>query len=148
MNCCAIVAVVVALAADSILAQATQSATDLALDVYDTCLKDFNTNCVKPKAMHWFKVAVKQNEILLTDQLSLVRTGGVVTNEQRSLQPEERIFENIENFLNNHALRIRAPEYFQSAEGRSLLPDFLMNSPLTNGAIIPLTDASSSESEF
>lgn len=134
---------VVALTATGALAQAPQqqSATDLAFDMYHSCLKDFSTSCVKPKAMRWFNEALKQDEIAITDKLSIVRTGKIVEGtQQRAMDAQERMFDEIDNFLATHALRIKAPEYFQTAEARSMVPDFLLNNALTKGAVVPLAE--------
>lgn len=133
---------VVALAATGALAQAPQqSATDLAFDMYHSCLKDFSTSCVQPKAMRWFSEALRQDEISITDKLSIVRTGKIVEGtQQRAMDSQERMFQEIDNFLATHALRIKAPEYFQSAEARAMVPGFLLNNALTKGAIVPLAE--------
>lgn len=145
MNRFIVAVLAVALTASGALAaqqamQPTQSATDLAFDMYRSCLKDFSTSCVKPKAMQWFNTALQQDEIMITDKLSVVRTGRIVSNSQRAMDAQERMFQEIDNFLATHALRIKAPEYFQSAEARSLVPDFLLNNALTRGGIVPLAE--------
>ncbi|GBP13601.1 hypothetical protein EVAR_72312_1 [Eumeta japonica] len=118
-----------------------QSASDLAFDMYHSCLKDFSAKCVQPKAMRWFNEALKRDEILITDQLSIVRTAKLnEETQQRALDADERMFNEIDNFLATHALRIKAPEYFQSAEARSMVPDFLLNNALTQGAVVPLAE--------
>ncbi|XP_062124595.1 uncharacterized protein LOC133837752 [Drosophila sulfurigaster albostrigata] len=118
---------------------ATQSATQLALDLYNGCLKDLSISCVRPKALQWFNAAMQQPEVKLTERLSIVRTSE--TGASRSLNAEQQMFDNIDNYLGSHALRIQAPEYFRSSEARSLVPDFLMENPLTQGGIVPLAPA-------
>lgn len=132
----------VALIATGAAAQASeQSATDLAFDMYHSCLKDFSTSCVQPKAMRWFSEALRKDEIVITDKLSIVRTGTINDDQQeRAMDSEERMFYDIDKFLATHALRIKAPEYFQSPEARSLVPDFLLNNALTQGAVVPLAE--------
>lgn len=119
--------------------QAPQSAAQLALDMYNGCLKDLSVSCVRPKALQWFNAALQQPEVRITERLSIVRTSEKV--ESRSLNPEERLFDNIDSYLGSHSLRIQAPEYFRSSEARSLVPDFLMENPLTQGGVIPLAAA-------
>lgn len=138
-----VVVLSVALIAGSCVAQTPRSATDLAFDMYHSCLKDFSTSCVKPKAMQWFDDVLAQNEIILTDKLSIVRTSNpAVPMKQRSSDSQEGIFDNIDEFLATHALRIQAPDYFRSTEARSLIPDFLMDNALTRGALVPLGERS------
>lgn len=123
--------------------QTPRSATDLTYDMYHTCLKDFDVSCVRPKALQWFDNVVSQNEIQITDSVSIVRTGMVPQTEtRRSVDPQEEMFDNIDNFLATHALRVKAPEFFASDEARSFIPDFLMDNALTKGAVVPLTERS------
>lgn len=134
---------VAAMATEGSSNMALQSATDLAFDMYHSCLKDFSTSCVKPKAMRWFNEALQQDQIQITDKLSIVRTGVIAAQQQqtqRAMNSQERMFQEIDNFLATHALRIKAPEYFRTAEARSLVPGFLLNNALTKGAVVPLAE--------
>jgi len=119
--------------------RAPQTATQLALDMYHGCLKDLSVSCVRPKALQWFNSALQQPEVRITERLSILRTSEKV--ESRSLNPEERLFDDIDGYLASHSLKIQAPEYFRSPEARSLVPDFLMSNPLTQGGVIPLAAA-------
>ncbi|XP_036325216.1 uncharacterized protein LOC118738398 [Rhagoletis pomonella] len=118
----------------------TRSATDLAFDMYNSCLKDFSTSCVQPKAMQWFNQALQQDEIQITDKLSIVRTSRVEPIQQRSYDPQEQMFNDIDNFLATHALRVRAPEFFSTEEARSYVPDFLFSNALTKDSVVPLAE--------
>ncbi|KAH8360067.1 hypothetical protein KR093_010431, partial [Drosophila rubida] len=122
--------------------QVPQSATQLALEMYNGCLKDLSISCVRPKALQWFNAAMQQPEVKLTERLSIVRTSETVANSaSRSLSAEQQMFDSIDSYLGSHALRIQAPEYFRSSEARSLVPDFLMENPLTQGGLVPLSTA-------
>ncbi|XP_037943384.1 uncharacterized protein LOC119676221 [Teleopsis dalmanni] len=145
MNKFGLVFVVALTALSSTTAQSPRSATDLAFDMYNGCLKDFSTSCVKPKAMQWFNQAINQDEIFVTDKLSIVRTGQIEPVEQRAINDEETMFDDIDNFLATHALRIKAPEYFKTPEARSYVPDFLLNNALTKGAVVPLAERNSNQ---
>lgn len=136
----------------------TPSATQLALDMYHGCLKDLSISCVRPKALQWFNAALQQNEVRLTDRLSVVRTA-----QQQQQQPEassstgraqnaeqqqqQQLFDSIDSYLASHALRIQAPEYFRSSEARALVPDYLLQNPLTQGGLIPLGAANEGKSD-
>ncbi|ALC46817.1 Osi18 [Drosophila busckii] len=127
--------------------QLPQSATQLALDMYHGCLKDLSVSCVRPKALQWFNAALQQPEVKLTDRLSIVRTtqqlpvAAADADSARLLSPEQRMFNNIDSYLASHSLRIRAPEYFRSSEARAFVPDFLLQNPLTQGGLVPLSAA-------
>lgn len=126
------------------------TARSLARDIYHDCLKDLHTDCVETKVMDWLRRSLRQNEVILSDNLSIVRTGKQKPLSKKSplkgLNEQEQIIENVEQFLETHSLRIRAPEYFQTAEARSLMPSFILNNPLTRGALVPLTDSDSHQS--
>lgn len=127
--------------------QTPQSAAQLAMDMYHSCLKDLSISCVRPKALHWFNTALQQPEVRLTERLSIVRTSPEpeASGKSRALNDDEQMFENIDSYLGSHALRIQAPEYFRSSEARALVPDFLMENPLTQGGIVPLATANEGE---
>lgn len=139
------IVIVVALTASATYAGTTQvsptrSATDLAFDMYNSCLKDFSTSCVQPKAMQWFNQVLQQDEIQITDKLSIVRTSRVQPIQQRSYNAEEQLFNDIDNFLATHALRVRTPEFFSTEEARSYMPNFLFSNALTKDSVVPLAE--------
>lgn len=132
----------------------TPSATQLALDMYHGCLKDLSISCVRPKALQWFNAALQQNEVRLTDRLSVVRTAQqqpeASSTTGRALnaeQHQQQLFDRIDSYLASHALRIQAPEYFRSSEARALVPDYLLQNPLTQGGLIPLGAANEGKSD-
>lgn len=132
--------------APSAAQQAPQSAAQLALDMYHSCLKDLSISCVRPKALQWFNTALQQPEVRLTERLSIVRTAQPeASDKSRALNADEQMFDSIDQYLGSHALRIQAPEYFRSSEARALVPDFLMENPLTQGGIVPLATANEGE---
>lgn len=132
--------------APSAAQQTPQSAAQLALDMYHSCLKDLSISCVRPKALQWFNTALQQPEVRLTERLSIVRTTQPeVSGKARAVNADEQMFDSIDQYLGNHALRIQAPEYFRSSEARALVPDFLMENPLTQGGIVPLATANEGE---
>lgn len=132
--------------APSAAQQAPQSAAQLALDMYHSCLKDLSISCVRPKALQWFNTALQQPEVRLTERLSIVRTTqSEASDKSRALNADEQMFDSIDQYLGSHALRIQAPEYFRSSEARALVPDFLMENPLTQGGIVPLATANEGE---
>ncbi|EDW84596.1 uncharacterized protein Dwil_GK13051 [Drosophila willistoni] len=119
--------------------QPATSAAELALDMYHSCLKDLSISCVRPKALQWFNAALQQPEVKLTNRLSIIRTTEQAGAEAKSSTGRsQQMFDDIDNYLSSHALRIQAPEYFHSSEARALVPDFLMENPLTQGGVIPL----------
>lgn len=138
-----VVALVATVALSGCSAQ-QQSATDLALDIYRDCLRGFSTSCVRPKALQWISDVADQDEIKITNLMSVVRTN-------RDLPPPAiqgprdvrfQLFERIEKFLNTHAVKITPPAFFRSQEARSMIPDALLESGLTTEVNVPLGETS------
>ncbi|XP_055383149.1 uncharacterized protein LOC129613201 [Condylostylus longicornis] len=129
-----------------------KSAIDLALEIYSSCLKDFKVNCIKPKALSWLSKAVQQDEIKITNELTIVRTGedngfDFDKQQQRSGKRDARLelFDKIDSFLATHSLKINAPEFLKSSEARSFIPNSYLEGGLTQGVEIPLTDGNAVE---
>lgn len=120
------------------------TARHLVYDIYQGCLKDLQVDCVDGKVSNWLRRSLHQNEVLLSDNLSIIRTGKR-KHLPANLTEQEQMVEDIDQFLNTHSLRIRAPEFFQTPEARSLMPNFILDNPLTKGAVVPLTDAQDNE---
>ena len=119
-------------------------ASDVILDMYDTCLGQLSTGCVKPKALAWLTAASLSDEIKITNDLSIVRTSAdndVEQSSQRSTDPLATMLNGVENFLHTHSIRISAPEFLKSEEARAFMATNEIGSeetiemPLVNGNI-------------
>lgn len=137
-----VTALVVVLASSSVISAELPTATDVAVDIYHSCLSEWSTSCVKPKALQWISEAVKLNEFKVTEDLSIVRTGQdepVDFNQQRSEDnPMIELFDKFDSFLTSHSLRLNAPKALQSEEARSLIPESYRADGLAVGLQIPL----------
>lgn len=143
---------VVALVATVALSECSaqqQSATDLAFDIYRGCLRDFSTSCVRPKALQWINSVADKDEIKITNLMSVVRTN-------RDLPPPAiqgprdvrfQLFENFDNFLNTHAVKITPPAFFRSEDARSMIPDALLETGLASEMNVPLAGTSTGITE-
>lgn len=142
-----VVAVVATLALSGCSAQ--QSATDLAVDIYRTCLKDFSTSCVRPKALQWISNVAEQDEIKITNLMSVVRTTRDVPPPaiQGPRDARFQLFERLDNFLNTHAVKITPPAFFRSQEARSMIPDSLLETGLAKEVNVPLGGTSTGLTE-
>lgn len=101
----------------------TSSAVQLAQDIFDTCLSQYSTGCVRPKALRWMRTVINSDEIKITEDLSVVRTGAADGAEQqqqgRSSDARFDLFEKIDSFLATHSLRMTPPAVLKTPEARA-----------------------------
>ncbi|KAL1401354.1 hypothetical protein pipiens_006673 [Culex pipiens pipiens] len=127
-----------------------RSAADLAVDIYRTCLDDMNLKCAKSKALSWMSKVAEQDEIQITDSLTLVRTGveddevPEVKEQQRS-NPAVNLLNKIDGFLSTHALKMSVPEVLKSEEARAYIPNSLLKGGLAEELTVPLTEGNVAE---
>lgn len=121
-----------AAAACTAAVQTPASAVEAVQDMFDTCLSQLSTSCVRPKALRWIGAVADSDVIQITDDLSVVRTGGAeaANDEQRSSGVE--LFDRIDSFLATHSLRMNVPAILKTAEARSFGSEQLgLDAPLT-----------------
>ncbi|XP_053681376.1 uncharacterized protein LOC128732229 [Anopheles nili] len=131
-----------------------RSATDLATDIYRTCLaSEHGLKCAKVKALAWMAAVSDQDEIPLTDSLTIVRTSTdqeqpseeqPTSSEQRGNGPA-RLLERIDAFLATHALRMVPPAALQSEQARAYIPDVLLQGGLADNLVVPLAEGNAAE---
>ncbi|XP_065076961.1 uncharacterized protein Osi18 [Ochlerotatus camptorhynchus] len=131
-------------------AQQTRSAADVAVEIYKTCLADVNMKCVKSKALSWLTTVAEQDEIKITNALTIIRTGTddeeapEVKDQQRS-NKVVHLLNKIDGFLSTHALKMGVPEVLQSEEARAYIPDSLMRGGLAEELVVPLAEGNVAE---
>ena len=127
---------------------ANTSAGDLIKDIYKSCISQYSTSCVKPKALAWISQSINNDEIKINDELSIIRTGDdVLKAEERSDEPTIALFDKIDSFLSTHALRVGAPDILKT-EARTYVPEPLLKGGLTNGLVIPLVQGNADEGKI
>ena len=122
------------------------SAAELITDIYKTCLSQYSTKCVKPKALAWISHAVNQDKIRINSDLSVIRIaeeefGG----EARSINPIVNLFDRVDSFLSTHSLRIEAPQILKNEEARSYIPESFLKGGLAQGLEVPLVEGNAVE---
>lgn len=128
---------------------ADRSASDLAGDMYNSCLSQLSVSCVRPKALAWISEVSQQNKIRITDDLSIIRTAeDEEVPEQRSGDATSAFFDKVESFLATHSLKVEVPQILKLKEARSMIPEMFLSGGLSNGLIVPLSDQSPAEGEF
>lgn len=129
-----LVALLAAVVVCTAAVQTPVSAVEAVQDMYETCLSQLSTSCVRPQALRWIGAVADSDVIQITDDLSVVRTGTVkeaVKDEQRS-SSNAVLFDQIDNFLATHALRMNVPAILKTAEARSFGSEQLgLDTPLT-----------------
>lgn len=139
---CAIIVCSTCYAADSDV-----SAADVMTDIYTSCLSQYSTACVKPKALAWISSAVKSRQIKITEDLSIIKTDNEDTidfSQQRSGDPRVELFDKIDSFLASHSIRINAPQILKTQEARSFVADY-PDLNLEQSLELPLTDGNVAE---
>lgn len=134
--------VAVLLVATTSYTTALPSAAEVAQDIFQSCLSELSTSCVKPKSLAWLSSAVQESEIKITEDLSIVRTAEDVPaaeNEQRS---GAELFDQIDGFLATHSVRVNAPAILRTAEARAFGSDKL---GLDTSLVVPLAEGNAVE---
>jgi Protein of unknown function (DUF1676) len=122
------------------------SAAELITDIYKSCLSQYSTSCVKPKALSWISHAVNQDTVRLTNDLTIIRTGeDEFGTSARSANPIVNLFDKVDSFLTSHSLRIETPQILKNAEARAYIPDGLMDGGLAQGLEVPLVEGNAVE---
>lgn len=117
------------------------SATELVTDIYKSCLSQYSTSCVKPKALSWISHAIHQDKIRISDDLSIIRTSEEEAfSEARSANPVVNLFDKVDSFLTSHSLRVEVPQLLKNEEARSYLPDSFLHGGLAEGLQVPLVE--------
>lgn len=122
------------------------SASQLLSEIFESCVKEYSTSCIKPKALAWISHAVNQDKIKITDELSIIRTGeDEFDTTPRSANPIVNLFDKLDSFLSSHSLRIEAPQILKEEEARSLVPRSLLKGGIVDGLQVPLVEGNAVE---
>lgn len=122
------------------------SAAQLITDIYKTCISQYSTSCVKPKALAWISHAVNQDNIRINDDLTIIRTSEEEFGEgARSANPIINLFDRVDSFLSSHSLRIEAPQLLKTDEARAYIPESFANGGLAQGLQVPLVEGNAVE---
>lgn len=126
------------------------SASELITDIYSSCISQFSTSCVKPKALAWISHAVNQDTIKITEDLSIIRTGDdeFDTESRAAGSPVIGLFDKIDSFLSSHSLRVETPEILRSNEARAYIPRSLLSGGIAEGLQLPLVEGNAVEGQF
>ena len=129
----------------------SESASEVILDIYNSCVSKYSFTCVKPKALSWISQAVNQDVIKVTNDLSIVKTGDNEpsdANDERSQSPTVDLFNKIDSFLSTHTLKVEVPELLKTKEAREAVPESYLKGGLAEGLQVPLVAGNVAEGKF
>lgn len=146
--CCFVVAALTVVVISINGCACTSSASDMMVDIYESCLSQYSMGCVKPKALAWISTAINSREIKITEDLSIIKTGNedpIDFNQQkRSGDPRVELFDKIDSFLASHSVRISAPSILKTDEARAFVGDQDLEQKLE----LPLAEGNVAEGIF
>lgn len=121
-------------------------------DIYSTCLVRLNTDCVQPKAIEWLNKVIEKREIRITDDLSIVKNGSAVVDEEQlevegARSAEVNIISKVDEFLATHYLNIRYPKSIINDNVPSFMVSYL-NRFVPEGMQVPFEEGTANEGNF
>ena len=126
------------------------SAADVLSDIYQTCLSSFSLKCAKPKALSWISRVSGDDEIKLTNKISIVKTSEPEVDrdsfESRS-DNTLNILNKVDSFLATHALKMGVPELLETEEAKAYIPESYLKGGLAEGVVVPLSTGNVQEGE-
>lgn len=123
-----------------------KKATDVFLDIYKSCLSQYSVGCVKPKALAWISDVVRSQEIQITDDLVIVKTGQddpVSFNQEGRSNIYVELLDKLDGFVATHSIRMTAPKVLLSQEARSFIPNEIAD--LATPLEVPLSEGNAVE---
>ncbi|XP_058115807.1 uncharacterized protein LOC131288097 [Anopheles ziemanni] len=133
----------------------SRSAADVAQDIYRSCLtSEHGLKCAKVKALAWMASVAEQDEIAITDSMTVVRTGTEdpeaptevpADHQQQRAYGAVQMLNKIDSFLATHALKLTPPSVLRSEEARAYIPESLRQGGLADDLVIPLTEGNVAE---
>lgn len=111
-------------------ASAHYSATNLVRNIYSECLSQYSVECVKPRTLQWISQVANDEEIKITEDLSIVRTGTIDDDEEvdprMAKEPTYQIFDKVDRFLQTHTLKVKVPEEITRSAASEYVPRSLL----------------------
>ncbi|KOB70970.1 Osiris 18 [Operophtera brumata] len=106
------------------------SASNLARNIYDDCLSQYSVECVKPRTLQWISQVANNDEIKITNDLSIVRTATLEEDSnvdpRMAKEPTYAIFDKVDSFLQTHTLRVKVPEEITKSAASEYVPRSLL----------------------
>lgn len=105
------------------------SASRLVRNIYNECLSQYSVECVKPRTLEWISRVANDEEIRITDDLSIVRQAIIedeAVDPRMAKEPALAIIDSVDKFLQTHSVRVKVPEEIASSAASEYVPRSLL----------------------
>ncbi|GBP51255.1 hypothetical protein EVAR_48348_1 [Eumeta japonica] len=126
------------------------SASRLVQNIYRECLSEYSIACVRPRTLEWMARVANDDEIKITEDLTIYRTGVAEESEvdpRFAKDPTYKILDKIDTFLDTHAVRVKVPEEITNTAASEYVPRSLLVD-LPSELHLPLADSDDDEEVF
>lgn len=107
----------------------TYSASNLVRNIYNECLSQYSVECVKPRALQWMSAVANDDEIKITDNLSIVKTASFEdadVDPRMASEPALEIVDKVDRFLQTHSVKVKVPEEVTNSAASEYVPRSLL----------------------
>lgn len=104
-------------------------ASKLVKNIYNECLSQYSVECVKPRTLQWISQVSNDDEIKITEDLSIVKTGTMDDDEadpRMAKDPAYQIVDKVDRFLQTHTLKVKVPEEITNSAASEYVPRSLL----------------------
>lgn len=106
------------------------SASSLVKNIYKECLSQYSVECVKPRTLQWISSVANDDEIKITNDLTIVKTGTLEDDEsvdpRFAKDPAYEVFDKVDRFLQTHTLKVKVPEEISKSAASEYVPRSLL----------------------
>lgn len=106
------------------------SASRLVRNIYNECLSQYSVECVKPRTLDWISRVANDEEIKITDNLSIIKTAEIedeAVDPRMAKDPAYAIVDKVDRFLQTHSVRVKVPEEIASSAASEYVPRSLLS---------------------
>ncbi|KAJ2940113.1 hypothetical protein O0L34_g6480 [Tuta absoluta] len=111
------------------IASAEYTASRLVQNIYNECLSQYSVECVKPRALQWISQVANDEEIKITDNLSIVKTAILedeAVDPRFAKDPTYAIVDSVDRFLQTHSVKVKVPEELVQGGAAEYVPRSLL----------------------
>lgn len=108
----------------------TYTASKLVKNIYNECLSQYSVECVKPRTLQWISQVANNEEIKITDDLSIIKSGTLEddlgVDPRMTKDPAFQIVDKVDRFLQTHTLKVKVPEEITNSAASEYVPRSLL----------------------
>lgn len=105
------------------------SAANLLRNIYDECLSQYSVECVKPRTLQWMSSVANDDNIKITDNLSIVKTANLEddgVDPRMASDPALELVDKVDRFLQTHSVIVKVPEEVSRSAASEYVPRSLL----------------------